>query len=246
MKHNYSEIFFDYIETGSVNSAKIIVPIIYQHIQFETLIDVGCGRGAWLSVFDTIGDVACFGMDGDYVASEQLMINPDNFITADLNEHLPIIQKKYDVALSLEVAEHLQPQRSQSFITDLCNLSDIVIFSAATVGQGGENHINERPLEDWRTMFASQGYHVFDFIRPLIKDSKDVKPWYKYNILIYANKNGQHRLHPDIFKTQIIDNQKIIEGGHFKWRLRKSVVQFLPNALKTLIAKIISYGKRTI
>ncbi len=243
MKHNYSDIFFDYIETGSVHSAQQIVPIIYDNIQFETLIDIGCGRGAWLSVFNTQGNAQCFGMDGDYIVSEHLMINKDTFITADLNEKLPIIHKKYDLAMSLEVAEHLKPERSQSFIDDLCRLSDVVMFSAATVGQGGEHHINERPLEDWRHFFNIQGYQAFDFIRPLVKDNQHVEPWYKYNILLYVNQEGQKRLSNIILKTRISNNEKIIEGGHYGWRLRKFIVKFLSNSIKTLIAKIISYRK---
>jgi hypothetical protein len=146
--------------------------------------------------------------------------------------------------MSLEVAEHLRPERSQSFIDDLCNLSDIIIFSAATVGQGGENHINERPLEDWRQFFHANNYQAFDCIRPLIKECQTIEPWYKYNILIYANTKGQERLNANILATRMADTQKIIEGGHFAWRLRKTLVKLLPNSYKTVIAQIISYLKR--
>ncbi len=244
MTHKYSSVFYDYIETGSLASAEIIVPIVYDTIQFQTLIDVGCGRGAWLSVFKQKGNANVFGMDGDYVKQEHLMIHQDNFIPTDLNQPFPLIEKKYDLLMSLEVAEHLRPERSKSFVDDLCTLSDIIVFSAATIGQGGENHINERPLEDWRQFFQANNYQAFDYVRPLIKESRMVEPWYKYNILIYANTKGQERLHQNILATRITDNQKIIEGGHFTWKLRKNLVKLLPNSCKTLIAQIISYLKR--
>jgi ribosomal protein L11 methylase PrmA len=93
MTHKYSQVFYDYIETGSLASAEIIVPILYDTVQFETLIDVGCGRGAWLSVFKQKGNASVFGMDGDYVNKTHLMISQDNFIPTDLNQPFPLIEK---------------------------------------------------------------------------------------------------------------------------------------------------------
>ena len=54
------------------------------------------------------------------------------------------LTKNYDLAISLEVAEHLSSESANMFIACLTNMSDIVLFSAAIPGQGGENRINEQ------------------------------------------------------------------------------------------------------
>jgi hypothetical protein len=85
----------------------------------------------------------------------------------------------------LEVAEHLSDARSWSFVFDLTRLSDVVLFSAATPGQGGTNHINEQPLEYWQKMFELYEYVMKDDVRPKIADLDGVEWWYKKNIVVF-------------------------------------------------------------
>jgi hypothetical protein len=65
------------------------------------------------------------------------------FVTHNLEATLPL-RERFDLAMSLEVAEHLTPGRAESFIQELCGVSDCVLFGAAIPGQGGTNHIHER------------------------------------------------------------------------------------------------------
>jgi len=71
---------------------------------------------------------------------------------------------RYDMSISIEVAEHLGPDLAQSLVEQIGSSSDIVIFSAAQPGQGGQGHLNERPKEYWEELFLMKG---FSLLRPL-------------------------------------------------------------------------------
>ena len=103
------------------------------------------------------------------------------------------ISDKYDLAISLEVAEHLSPSRSCGFIDDLTNLSDVVLFSAAIPMQGGTNHINEQPISYWANLFLERGFVPISCIRPKYKlamtdaELGGVDVVYANNIVLYVN-----------------------------------------------------------
>jgi len=113
----------------------------------------------------------------------------------------------------------------------------VVLFSAAVPGQGGEHHVNEQPPEYWRSLFAERGYDCFDFLRARLRDRSDVRPWYRYNTLIYANSAGQQRLAPPVLETRA---ERVADAGDLAWRLRKGVVKMLPRAAVDRIAILMA------
>jgi SAM-dependent methyltransferase len=60
-------------------------------------------------------------------------------------------QGPFDMAMCLEVAEHLPPELGDRLVGLLSELSPTVVFSAASPGQGGAGHINEQAKEYWLT-----------------------------------------------------------------------------------------------
>jgi len=54
-KNYYSKDFFHEQKKGSLRSAKEVVPLVMDLIKPKSVIDVGCGIGAWLSVFREYG-----------------------------------------------------------------------------------------------------------------------------------------------------------------------------------------------
>ena len=93
------------------------------------------------------------------------------------------------MAISLEVAEHLPENRGKSFISDLCELSPVVLFSAAIPYQGGDNHINEQWQSYWYGLFKENNFVGIDLIRPQIWENINVKPWYKQNCMLYIHES---------------------------------------------------------
>jgi SAM-dependent methyltransferase len=183
---DYSTTFFRQLEQGSHASAERVTEICMQLLSPRSVIDVGCGTGAWLAAFAARGVREIDGFDGDYVDRSLLEIPAEAFHAADLE--LPLsVGRTYDLAVSLEVAEHLSPRRGPSFVADLVALAPVVMFSAAIPHQGGTAHVNERWQDDWAELFARHGYVAHDCIRPAVWDDPQVERWYAQNTLLYAD-----------------------------------------------------------
>ena len=196
----YDAAFYDTIRTGTRSSAARIVPLLCDELRLEpgdTVIDVGCGEGWWAETFAEHG-LDVIGVDGAYVQSSPL---GDRFIPHDLSGPLPPhLHGRFDVAVSLEVAEHLPPARAAGFIDDLTALAPIVVFSAAIPGQGGTGHINEQWPSYWADLFAAHGYCVSGALRFVIWDDTDIENWYRQNLLVAVDQNRVWQF-PLLFET---------------------------------------------
>src|SRR5262245_20958009 len=168
----YTDEFFDQHQEGSRRSARIIVPLIMELIGPKSVVDVGCGLGTWLSVFRHHGVERILGIDGDYVNRQRLEIAQHEFFVRDLSSPTPI-DRGFDLAVSLEVAEHLPERSADSFVDFLTSLAPVVLFSAAVPCQGGTNHLNEQWPDYWAARFESRGYRTCDYIRDRIWDNPD-------------------------------------------------------------------------
>jgi Methyltransferase domain len=237
MKHIYSNEFFDYIDAGARQSAQRMIRLVQPWLNAQSVIDLGSGRGVWLREWMGAGVSDVAAADGDYVDRERLAVPGDAFHACDLTQPLDL-GRRFDLAQSLEVGEHLPNSASQTLVESLTRHSDRVLFSAAVPGQGGEFHINERPLAFWQGLFAAQGYTAFDCVRPGLKDDGDVENWYRYNTILYANEAGRKTLPQEVLATEIPAGTPVQNRGHLTWRLRRVVVSFLPRGVVTKIAQM--------
>jgi SAM-dependent methyltransferase len=155
-------------------------------------VDVGCGTGAWLSVFQEHGVDDVFGIDGEWAAGSTLAIRPDRFRAVDLRRPFQV-ERRFDLAVSLEVAEHLPGDSAQAFVASLVGLAPVVLFSAAIPFQGGTGHVNEQWPDYWVKHFAQGGYAVIDCIRRSIWENGDVEWYYAQNMLLFASRDGLER-----------------------------------------------------
>ncbi|WP_195819665.1 class I SAM-dependent methyltransferase [Roseobacter sp. MH60115] len=237
MTHVYSDTFFDYIDQSARASAQSFTQLLYPLLRPESVIDLGCGRGVWLNEWQRAGARDVLGADGDYVDPDTLDIPREAFLPANLTAPLDI-DRRFELAQSLEVGEHLPAAAAETLVSSLTAASDRVLFSAAVVGQGGEFHINEQPLSYWQTLFAARGYRAFDCVRPHLRDNRRVAPWYRYNTILYVNEAGRAGLPDDILRHEVPLEHAVQNGGDMMWRLRCSVVSRLPRATVTQIAKV--------
>ena len=184
----YNQEFLKKRKDKVYKSARNIVPIILNEFKIKSVVDIGCANGLWLSVFNEFGIEDYLGLDGHWIKREDLMIPNEKFKPFDLNNSLDL-NKKFDLAISIEVAEHLPEIRAKSFISNICNLADIVLFSAAVPFQEGEGHINCQWQSYWRNIFSDNGFIAIDILRPKIWNNKDVNMIYSQNMFIYINKD---------------------------------------------------------
>src|SRR5881296_3388824 len=157
----YSDAFFHARMTASRRSAQEIVPLVLEFVHPERVIDVGCGLGTWLSVFQQCGIHDVWGVDGDYVNRKMLQIPEERFMAVDLTEHV-VVKGQFDLVVSLEVAEHLPPECAEAFVASLTGLGPVVLFSAAIPFQRGTHHVNEQWPEYWAARFEKHGYVGID------------------------------------------------------------------------------------
>ena len=148
------------------NAANEVVPLILKLLNTKSVVDVGCGTGTWLKIFEANGVQDILGIDGNYVDQKLLKIDFDKFIAYDLETFFKS-EKKFDLAISLEVAEHLSIDSADVFVQTLSGLSETIIFSAAITNQGGQNHINEQEPKYWIEKFENLEYKLFDILRPV-------------------------------------------------------------------------------
>jgi 2-polyprenyl-3-methyl-5-hydroxy-6-metoxy-1,4-benzoquinol methylase len=178
----YDEAFFSRHTEETVQSARIIVPHVLRKVRPRKVVDVGCALGAWLKVFAEHGAEVIQGLDGQYVDSSKLLIGQDNFTPVNLVETIrsdihPIMEKadgRYDLAVCLEVAEHLPESAAADLVRMLTTLAPIVLFSAAVPGQGGIGHINEQWPQYWKQRFEEHGFEQVDGIRRHIWNDRGV------------------------------------------------------------------------
>jgi hypothetical protein len=184
----YSKAFFVAQKDRSYNSAKHIVPLIRQIAPIHSVCDVGCGLGMWLRVFLEAGVEDIVGADGHWVDTDSLIIPVSAFHHADLRESFRL-DRRFDLAISIEVAEHLPESRSASFVEDLTRLAPLVLFSAAIPRQGGTDHINEQWQSYWAAVFARYDFEACDVVRPLIWNNTEIARWYRQNIILFCRRD---------------------------------------------------------
>jgi SAM-dependent methyltransferase len=186
----YTDDFHDMMGEAALASARHVVPHVLSFVRpVASIVDVGCGLGAWLSVFAERGVERIVGLDGASVDHTRLMIPADRFQAVDLAAPLPV-EERFDLAISLEVAEHLPAARAEGFVDDLVRLAPIVLFSAAVPGQRGVGHVHERWPRYWSGLFNARGYLAIDGLRPLIWLNPQVSWWYRQNLLMFATADA--------------------------------------------------------
>jgi SAM-dependent methyltransferase len=233
---DYDKRFFDRVDRGALQSAQIVVRGLLPHVRVGTLLDVGCGRGSWAATWQRMGCSDVVGVDGPDVDPTTLHIAASAFMVIDLVRPFDL-SRRFDMVQCLEVAEHLPKDAADGLIDSLVRHGDVVLFSAAGPGQGGTHHVNEQPLEYWRQKFAVRGYVPFDMLRADMRTNRDVEPFYRYNIVLYANAMGQMRLSAEMRRSIVGPQAELTEHGSLAWRVRKVLLRPLPRAVVDRLAR---------
>ena len=156
----YDEFFYQGQQDGSVSSAQIVL-IVLSLFPSHSVVDFGCGVGGWLKEFERNGVADYLGVDGEYVARHLLKIPADRFRPIDLR-NVSDLGRGFDLACSLEVAEHLPEDRAKSFLSAaLVKAAPVVLFSAAIPLQGGTEHVNEQWQSYWGEIIRGTRLHRF-------------------------------------------------------------------------------------
>lgn len=187
----------------------LVLPIIGMP---RSLLDIGCGSGHWTAALAKIApDLDYIGIEHPESPDDGIFIDRTKFYRHDLSRPFDL-GRRFDLALCLEVAEHLPAASAEGLVQSITHHTDEVIFSAAIPGQGGHGHVNLQWPGYWIELFAKKGFRFFDVIRPIIWENPDISYWYKQNTFLVSRVrtsvpgpdwNCAPLVHPELFKRAL-------------------------------------------
>ncbi len=227
-----AEHHFDYPEeVYNTVSAEQVLPLLFDSYKPSSILDVGCGNGSWLLVAEKLGVNDFLGIDIQSQDRNKPMLANEKFRVVNLEEPINL-SRKFDMALCLEVAEHLAEKDAALLIENLIRHSDLIVFSAAIPRQGGNLHLNEQEPAYWQQLFNQRGFNTYDEIRPQIWQNEKVQWWYRQNIFIAQRStvpaakpsaNIHYLVHPAHYREKEENRQML---AHNKFDLTKAVSEW--------------------
>ena len=145
--------YFQQIIDEETLQAERLAEVIQQLYQPTSVTDFGCATGLYLEPYAAKG-IAVHGYDNSAPALALTRL-PDSVHLADLT--MPTKVAKSDVSICLEVLEHIDAENAVKVAKTIAKNSNILVFSAAHPGQGGDGHINCRPKDYWQGVFHAYG-----------------------------------------------------------------------------------------
>lgn len=207
-------------EQDNAHSAAVLLKKVFDLNPASSVLDVGCGLGTWLAACKDLGVEEIAGIDGEWINEADLKVPRASVQSLDLEQPFDF-GRRFDLVITIEVAEHLSAAAAANFVASLTRHADCVLFSAAIPFQGGHHHVNEQFLNYWVDLFAAHGYTLIDCLRSEIWNDEKILWWLRQNLVLFANeaalkKNAKLRaeskkergpvsiVHPDIYTSRLI------------------------------------------
>jgi len=186
----YDDEWFARRTTATRRSAEAIAPFVQEIVKPRSVVDLGCGTGSWLAALAVEDSL---GVDGEWVPRSRLEISKEQFLSHDLTRPL-LLDRTFDLALSVEVGEHLPAEAAGVLVDSLARLAPVVLFSAAIPYQGGTGHVNPQWPAYWADKFRTRGYVPCDVIRPRFWSDPEVRFAHAQNLILYVRNDELSRL----------------------------------------------------
>lgn len=148
--------------------------------------DIGCAFGLLTEALVDRG-VDAHGFDiSPYAISQARRDMVERLSLHSITDPIPLrLSGKYDLAICIEVLEHLPPEQIDSAIANLCACADRIIFSSSPDDFDEPTHFCVLPTETWLEKFAKHGFfpakrdRAAKYIAPQARcvENKNAKPY---------------------------------------------------------------------
>lgn len=219
---------YDHVLLGehhTVEGARETLRALFAEAMPESVLDIGCGTGTWLRAALDCGATAVVGVDGGELPADLLAVPEAVIAKVDLGRPFSL-DRKFDLVLCLEVAEHLDPASAQTIVDTITAHGDRILFSAAVPGQPGAHHVNCQWPSYWQRLFNERGYACDDWVRWRIWDNRRIEPWYRQNLMIAVRDEERAGGEPRI--SAILHPEVVAQPG---WALRNADYGLLEQGL---------------
>lgn len=215
MKNQYTKAFYGNDISVRIRQGQIVLGELFKFYKPNSMIDFGCGLGHWLkSAKDNLGVLEIKGVDGNFVDKKHILIDDNEFLRHDLEQPFNA-KKKYDLAISIETAEHISPLNSDNIVKALTDSANIILFTAAPPYQEGLHHVNMNTPAYWAKKFKKFGYVCYDFLRKELWNNPEVNCIYPQNALVFVKGNGKEKEMFSKLKLEIVTEPLLIYHPRF-------------------------------
>jgi hypothetical protein len=183
-----------------------------------------------------------WGIDRVEPPFSEPLVGDGRFLLHDLSQPFNL-NRMFDCVICLEVAEHLEESSANTLIESLCRHGNFIFFSAASPGQGGQNHVNCQWPTYWQSLFNVQGFVCTDDVRWSMWHDAKVEPWYRQNIfravrdpsIAGTEPRIASVVHPDMFSPYVAHYASVVTGTlAFDWYLSTLVRAIFQKAIRFL------------
>jgi SAM-dependent methyltransferase len=184
-----AEYYKKMLDEDALSDSRSFAREVQNRIDVNSVIDFGCGPGRFLLPFYE-ADVKIKGVDASSAAKSESVVPAERIKQHDLRQPLNT-DKNYDVALCIEVLEHLPRHATETVVRSIAGASDIAIVTAAPPGQGGTHHVNEQPATYWINKFESTGMSYDESLTSELRSAIEPKEldWLSSNIMVFKHKD---------------------------------------------------------
>lgn len=185
-RETYDKEFYDKHECYYKKAIPHFTQYMLDNFEFESICDIGCGTGEFLSSLQGTKDV--LGIDFSVGASQCLVLDKDKYLDADVTKPLNL-NRTFDIVMSLEVFEHIFPELEQAYLDNIDALQPKhIIMSCAPPGQWGRHHVNPKDATYVIEALARRGYELDVERTEKFRKIKKLASFYRKNTNVFRKK----------------------------------------------------------
>jgi SAM-dependent methyltransferase len=185
----FDTAYFGWQGDSAERSARAVVPRVVERFRPKSVVDVGCGSGAWLKLFRLHRVADLLGIEGPYVQPEALRIPAREFAARDLGEPFRL-DREFELAISLEAAHYVTEEGAPALVESIAALAPVVLFGAAVPHQPGGPGRNRRWPAWWAALFEKQGFRAEDWLRARLWVDGRGGWWFRPYQILYQRDGG--------------------------------------------------------